>query len=77
MSVSRKGAQITSNPHKNGRSHVSGKRANRFAAKIKDNLEAQCQRLEQELLMLNPKSRESGAQELTELNVFMESLSGE
>lgn len=53
MSVTRDGKQIERG--KNHRSHVSGKRSGRFAAKIKENLDKQCERLEREL---RPKERD-------------------
>ncbi len=56
MSVSRKGFQILGSPHPSRGSHVSGKSAKGFAARIKPNLDEQCKRLEQELCTRPPKT---------------------
>jgi len=48
MTVKRDGTQ-TQQVRSSHRSHVSGKRQNRFAVRIKDNLDLQCERLEREL----------------------------
>lgn len=47
VTISRTGGQIPVKPHQ--RSHMSGKHQMRFAARLKDNLDLQCLRLEQEL----------------------------
>ena len=52
MTVNRHGKQMLGG--KTHRSHVSGRRASRFAAKIKDNLDFQARRLEAEL---KPKAK--------------------
>jgi hypothetical protein len=49
MTVSRSGFHTKYGRHPTRGSHVSGKSANTFARKIKDNLDAQCKRLEKEL----------------------------
>ena len=59
MSVTRTGKQKLGG---HAKSHVSGKHSKRFAARLKPNLDKQCERLERELVKKIPASAGTSTQ---------------